>query len=80
VAVTTDILPPRYREPERIGRGGMGDIYRATDSVLGRDVAVKILVDRYAQDEPVREPRGSRASPTPSRSSTSASTTTGRTS
>jgi len=55
VAVTTDILPPRYREPERIGRGGMGDIYRATDSVLGRDVAVKILVDRYAQDEPVRE-------------------------
>ena len=55
MAVTTDILPPRYREPERIGRGGMGDIYRATDSVLGRDVAVKILVDRYAQDEPVRE-------------------------
>ena len=48
--MTTDILPPRYHEPERIGRGGMGDIYRATDSVLGRDVAVKILVDRYAQD------------------------------
>ena len=55
MAVTTDILPPRYRDPERIGRGGMGDIYRATDSVLGRDVAVKMLADRYAQDEPVRE-------------------------
>jgi serine/threonine-protein kinase len=55
VAVTSDILPVRYREPERIGRGGMGDIYRATDSVLGRDVAVKILADRYAQDEPVHE-------------------------
>jgi eukaryotic-like serine/threonine-protein kinase len=55
VAVTTDLLPPRYRNPERIGRGGMGDIYRATDSVLGREVAVKILADRYSQDAPVRE-------------------------
>jgi serine/threonine-protein kinase len=55
VALTTDILPPRYRNPERIGRGGMGDIYRATDSVLGRGVAVKILGDRYANDESVRQ-------------------------
>jgi eukaryotic-like serine/threonine-protein kinase len=55
VAVTTSILPPRYRDPELIGRGGMGDIYRATDSVLGRVVAVKILADRFAQDEAVRE-------------------------
>jgi len=53
--VTTDILPPRYHDAERIGHGGMGDIYRATDSVLGREVAVKILADRYAQDKPVRE-------------------------
>ena len=55
MAVTTDILPPRYRSPERIGQGGMGDIYRATDSVLGRDVAIKILAGRYVQDEPVRQ-------------------------
>jgi eukaryotic-like serine/threonine-protein kinase len=54
VTVTTDILPPRYLDPERIGRGGMGDIYRARDSVLGREVAVKILGDRYAEDESVR--------------------------
>jgi serine/threonine-protein kinase len=33
----------------------MGDIYRATDSMLGRDVAVKILTDRYAQDGAIRE-------------------------
>jgi eukaryotic-like serine/threonine-protein kinase len=52
--VETDILPPRYRGPQQIGRGGMGDIYRATDSLLGRAVAIKILVDRYAQDESVR--------------------------
>jgi eukaryotic-like serine/threonine-protein kinase len=55
VAVTTDILPPRYRGPQQIGRGGMGDIYRATDSTLGRDVAIKILAERYAQDGAVRE-------------------------
>jgi eukaryotic-like serine/threonine-protein kinase len=55
VAVATDILPPRYLDPEQIGRGGMGDIYRATDSTLGRVVAIKILAGRYAQDESVRE-------------------------
>ena len=55
MAVTTDILPPRYRDPQRIGHGGMGDIYRATDTVLGRDVAIKLLADRYAADASVRE-------------------------
>jgi eukaryotic-like serine/threonine-protein kinase len=48
------ILPSRYESPQQIGRGGMGDIYRATDSILGRDVVVKVLADRYAQDESVR--------------------------
>src|SRR2546428_2678287 len=33
----------------------MGDIYRATDAVLGRVVAIKILAERFAQDESVRE-------------------------
>jgi predicted Ser/Thr protein kinase len=55
VAVKIEILPPRFRHPELIGRGGMGDIYRATDSVLGRVVAIKILAERYAQDASVRE-------------------------
>jgi serine/threonine protein kinase len=55
VGVRTDILPARYREPKPIGRGGMGEIYRATDAVLGRDVAIKILAERYAQDASVRE-------------------------
>jgi hypothetical protein len=32
----------------------MGDIFRATDSLLGRAVAIKVLADRYAQDEAVR--------------------------
>jgi predicted Ser/Thr protein kinase len=55
MAVATDILPPRYLDPEQIGRGGMGDIYSATDSTLGRVVAIKILAERYAKDESVRE-------------------------
>jgi eukaryotic-like serine/threonine-protein kinase len=54
VAVKTDILPPRYRGPVRIGHGAMGDIYRATDETLGRDVAIKVLAERYAQDTSVR--------------------------
>ena len=33
----------------------MGDIYRATDSVLGRVVAIKILAERFAQDTSLRE-------------------------
>ena len=47
-------LPPRYRQPERIARGGMGEVYRAEDAELGRVVAVKLLGEHYADDEAVR--------------------------
>ena len=50
----SEILPPRYRQPERIARGGMGEIYRAEDGVLGRIVAVKVLAERFADDEGIR--------------------------
>jgi serine/threonine-protein kinase len=33
----------------------MGDVYRATDTQLGRTVAIKVLADRYADDPSVRE-------------------------
>ena len=55
MTVSTQLLPPRYRLPRRIGRGAMGDIYVATDDVLGRDVAVKLLADRYAADNGIRQ-------------------------
>ena len=48
-------LPDRYHDPVQIGRGGMGEIYRATDELLGRAVAVKVLAERYAEDTGVRE-------------------------
>jgi serine/threonine protein kinase len=39
-------LADRYQIAELIGRGGTADTYRATDSTLGREVALKILIDR----------------------------------
>lgn len=40
----------RYRVIEKIGSGGMADVFKAVDEVLGRTVAVKVLHPRYASD------------------------------
>jgi serine/threonine-protein kinase len=55
MGVGTGLLPDRYTGAQAIGRGGMGEIFRATDTALGRVVAVKVLAERYAQDAQVRE-------------------------
>ncbi|MEM6457367.1 MAG: hypothetical protein AAF772_19930, partial [Acidobacteriota bacterium] len=46
-------LPQRYRDAEPLARGGMADVYRVHDPILGRAAALKIL----PTDQPVRTPR-----------------------
>jgi eukaryotic-like serine/threonine-protein kinase len=49
------VLSHRYRLDERLASGGMGEVWKATDELLGRPVAVKVLKEQYLSDESFRE-------------------------
>jgi eukaryotic-like serine/threonine-protein kinase len=44
------VVDGRYRVVRRIGSGGMADVYLADDTHLGREIALKVLHRRFAQD------------------------------
>ena len=61
LARVEDMVPPsrqplagqtlgRFRILSELGRGGMGIVYRALDSKLGRAVAIKVLRDQFSED------------------------------
>ncbi len=50
VAVIETVVAGRYRIVGRVASGGMGEVFRAHDSVLGREVAVKVLHPQFAGD------------------------------
>ncbi len=50
-SMTGTVLNGRYEIGERIGVGGMAEVYSAQDNVLGRIVAVKVMLSQFAEDE-----------------------------
>lgn len=45
-----DMISDRYKIVEMIGSGGMGDVYLAEDTTMKRNVAVKVLAEKFSQD------------------------------
>jgi eukaryotic-like serine/threonine-protein kinase len=50
LAVIASTIEGRYQIITRVASGGMGEVYRAHDAVLGREVAVKVLHPQFAGD------------------------------
>ena len=56
MALTSGTRLGPYEILSPIGAGGMGEVYRAQDTKLGRDAAIKVLPDLFAND-PEQLPR-----------------------
>jgi Tol biopolymer transport system component len=50
MALTSGTKLGPYEIVAPLGAGGMGEVYRATDSKLGRDIALKVILQEFAQD------------------------------
>src|SRR6476620_10819795 len=50
MAITAGARLGPYEILSLIGSGGMGEVYRAKDTRLGREVAIKVIPDAFAQD------------------------------
>jgi hypothetical protein len=53
-ALVGALLDDRYRVTALIGRGGVATVYRATDTALGREVAIKVFRGVEGLDDPAR--------------------------
>ncbi|MGE0401713.1 MAG: serine/threonine protein kinase [Kofleriaceae bacterium] len=53
VEIVGTTLSERYLVTKKIGQGGMGAVYEATHTLIGKRVAVKVLLEKYAQREAI---------------------------
>lgn len=52
-SIVSSVLAGRYLVTRKIGQGGMGAVFEATHTLIGKRVAVKVLLDKYAQKDAV---------------------------